>query len=446
MAKLIKNIQRKSRFFKAMLFIYTILLFGAVLLVQTKVLQANEPVFAQVGNNCCNQSDWNACNSDYEWEQGYFACQQGHCGICQTQSTPNNGVCEPGENEVTHPNDCGGGGTNPNPGGGNDGGGNNGGTRSTIGGPGGDSRLYEIRQGWNYSSSAVVYYCPGQTSFGGGCSTFQRYQNDLSIPSGNTCGVTQIDYLCDSESNLVTPIPQAGTVGLFVCFKSQLNTTGCATPPSTPVNPTPVNPPVAQEPPQQEQPITVACNDTCNSTDRLCPANLVCHNTGSGNRCRLPANLSSSTCQPAQQQQNPGLDVIKVMRNGDNSYIVGELVPFEVRITNTGDTTLTTVSFTDTYDDQLDFVSIRGRRGSGAFVNLSGQAGVSIDESNRTITINNLAAILGNLAPGQVYTLEVDFLAEVPISLTCNVATAVSGNLNDTDPECVSITEISTDL
>lgn len=53
---------------------------------------------------------------------------------------------------------------------------------------------------------------------------------------------------------------------------------------------------------QPEQPQTVACNDECNTTNRLCGNGLTCTNVAGTNRCRLPANPSSANCQPAVVQ------------------------------------------------------------------------------------------------------------------------------------------------
>lgn len=197
-----------------------------------------------------------------------------------------------------------------------------------------------------------------------------------------------------------------------------------------------------------------ACNQTCGG-NVLCQTGLVCDLRV--NRCRLPANPDSLTCQPNNQS---GINVEKVLTNddlGDGIYRVGDEIIFQVRVENTSaNQTFDVISFTDTYNPT--FLSLNLARSyiaknnnlSGAYRDLRIPQ-VQNNTAVALITINDISTVgtLGNLAPGEFYDLYFSFTALTATTaqqggVTINQAQASAHGNQDQDSEVVRINPVTT--
>ena len=116
---------------------------------------------------------------------------------------------------------------------------------------------------------------------------------------------------------------------------------------------------------------------------------------------------------------NPHVSVAKVLASGQNGFVrVGDPVSYVITVTNNGDTTMTTVPLTDTFDSaHLTFVSASPAPDS---------TGVG------TLTWNDLTGA-GTLAPGQTVSVTVTFTASalgtaISNSASVNGATDINGD------------------
>lgn len=181
---------------------------------------------------------------------------------------------------------------------------------------------------------------------------------------------------------------------------------------------------------------------TCAQIDIYGSGQGVCDCT-SGN----PPGNPPPVTPPPPGAQTPGIDVEKTAVNGAGPYTIGSLVPFRITITNSGQTTHSVVVFQDNYNvSYLDFVSIVGNRQQGANVDLTASA--NINEQTGQISIADLTAALGDLAPGQQIVITMNFIARAPIDRTCNNVYIRSGSTGpeDRDDACLGVNNISTDL
>lgn len=197
-----------------------------------------------------------------------------------------------------------------------------------------------------------------------------------------------------------------------------------------------------------------ACNQTCGG-NILCQTGLVCDLRV--NRCRLPANPDSLTCQPNNES---GIDVEKVLTNddlGDGIYRVGDEIIFQVRVENTSVSQIfNVISFTDTYDPA--FLSLNLERSyiaknnnlSAAYRDLRIPQ-VQNNTAIALITINDISAIgnLGDLAPGEFYDLYFSFTALAATTnqqggVTINQAQASANGNQDQDSAVVRIDPVTT--
>lgn len=296
-----------------------------------------------------------------------------------------------------------------------------------------------------------LYVCDAPnacSTYGSGCSQrfIGQYPNDeieAELNKIDACTVRQADCVDTAGANLI--------------FKSRIScATNCSTanPPVVTPNPQPPvgNPeiPVVIPPadvPPEEEPIYVQCNDTCNNSNRICPSNLSCIPVDGVNRCRLPSNPTSPTCQPPLIVTNPNYTIDKVLE-GRYEYIVGEIATFRVRIVNTGDTTLTNVKFKDVYS--TTFLTFSG--GSARKSN-----GTTIDNivphltrnSNGILEIENIlsSSVFGSLAPNGYIDVTLKFVTKAPINETCNFAYIDSPDLPEiNDNACLGAKNINTDI
>lgn len=195
----------------------------------------------------------------------------------------------------------------------------------------------------------------------------------------------------------------------------------------------------------------VGCDAVCDAT-HLCNGNLglFCATTATGNRCRLQSNPSSATCQPADEEDNPVLDIDKILsndQNNDHTYLVGEEVIFTIRIENKGDTTFDVVEFEDFFDPEFLQVNLAdsyiGKSTGGRLDDLTGIA----TNNNGYVRIADITnTFLGNLAPGQFYDVVMYFTAlqetdTEPNGMTNNFAVATADGLTDDDGEDVIIVD-----
>ncbi|KXK08654.1 MAG: hypothetical protein UZ20_WS6002000753 [candidate division WS6 bacterium OLB21] len=124
--------------------------------------------------------------------------------------------------------------------------------------------------------------------------------------------------------------------------------------------------------------------------------------------------------------------------NGPGPYNVGQIVPFRITITNTGQTTYSVISFRDSWNtSRLDFIRIIN--------NANGNDVTSNFTINRTMGVvssNDITTFLGDLGPGQSYNLRFEFRALAATNRTCNdVSIVPNGGNQMTDDACVSINQ-----
>lgn len=157
-------------------------------------------------------------------------------------------------------------------------------------------------------------------------------------------------------------------------------------------------------------------------------------------------NLNCTT----QAQLEEGISIDKRVLE-DRVYQIGEIVRFNIRITNTGQTTLTSVRFRDTWDPTyLRFVGGSARASSGPTID--NIVPVLSSQSNNQIIINDVTdTVLGNLAPGQYFEFTLSFTALAPTPNynpeTCNFAFTSTPTLPEiSDSDCVPIQNRDTDI
>lgn len=314
---------------------------------------------------------------------------------------------------------------------------------------------------WDYMSNDCIAVCGATQAYvftGDSCPTVDGQIPTQTLQPGVYCGsgaaynsakCTQIDPVngngggvcgCKGEGTSVTNNPPRSTP---YCGDGNRNNGEQCDPAATPNG--------------------CSAGSTCSNSCTCQPTNNPCGNgvINSGEQCDFAASPTgcpaaqtcSSQCTCGGQEEVPGLRVEKVAVAGSGAtYVVGSLVPFQIRVTNTGQSTYTNVVFNDSYSTSyLDYVSIFGVKSGGVSINLSGIA--VVNEVAGTIQFLNLAAgnALGALGPGQNYTLTSNFLARAPINRTDNCvsvsATDGSGNTR-TGQDCdwVRIINADTDL
>jgi len=189
------------------------------------------------------------------------------------------------------------------------------------------------------------------------------------------------------------------------------------------------------------------CNDLCNTTTLLCPTGLTCTNAAGQNRCRLPENPTSAICQPANVPP-PQYKIEKVVEGNQGPFMIGSIVIFKIKITNTGVTTLTNVKFRDVYNSNyLTYFGGTASKSTGG--SISDLNTVLTRNTTGTIEIENVAlnSVLGPLSPNNYYEFVVKFIAKAPIDSTCNYGYADIPELPEVSANaCVSSKNIDTDL
>lgn len=176
--------------------------------------------------------------------------------------------------------------------------------------------------------------------------------------------------------------------------------------------------------------VTLKCWETgCSTQGNVCENGLSCLN----NRCVNPQYPENPTCEAV-----PGITLDKMTPNGPGPYNVGQIVPFRITITNTGQTTYSVISFRDSWNtSRLDFIRIIN--------NANGNDVTSNFTINRTMGVvssNDITTFLGDLGPGQSYNLRFEFRALAATNRTCNDVSIVPiGGNQMTDDACVSINQ-----
>jgi len=110
------------------------------------------------------------------------------------------------------------------------------------------------------------------------------------------------------------------------------------------------------------------------------------------------------------------LQIEKAAINETGSYGLGQPVIYRIRISNTGETLITSMTFRDMYNvNYLDFIRIvdpvNGR-------NIT--TGFTVDENIGIITIQDLTLLVGDFWPGRVLDLQFEFVTRRAIDTTCN--------------------------
>ncbi len=157
-------------------------------------------------------------------------------------------------------------------------------------------------------------------------------------------------------------------------------------------------------------------------------------------------NLNCTT----QAQLEEGIAIDKRVLE-DRVYQIGEIIRFNIRITNTGQTTFTAVRFRDTWDPTyLRFVGGNARISTGA--TLDSILPYLTSQTNNEIVINDVTDTpLGNLAPGQFFEFTLSFTALAPTPNynpeTCNFAFTSTPTLPEvSDNDCIPIQNRNTDI
>ncbi len=469
------NLNKKH--LKIGLFAYSLLVIGAAIITTQGVVKSSVTFAAD--NNCCGESDYGSCdNSDpfvtqYNWQQGYYACQNGGCAKCRQGggAVCGNGTCQPGENHNNCPVDCAedggsnGGGNN----GGNNGGGNNGGSNGNTGvgdiaeacAPGTPGfNPAGCRQGlWCYS---LCNKCgPGDPL--GSDPTDHPTADGAMIACGGAdtsrpiaaCGGKPLNsYLCDgcptgsgkrcTENGWATScqinVDACGNVnGGIYASKGFL---GCG-----------------NVVPEGNGNRCLNCYDraaagippftgvVCYAELSSCGANSACFG-GNPPPQQNPPPQNPPPQNPPPQNQTANVVIDKAVVGSSGPYMIGDIVTFRVRITNTGQTTYTSLRFSDQWD--ATFLNYIG----GSAVRSTGQSIADINPVLTTrlsnfIEIANVGATaLGNLAPGQYYEFTLRYSVVAPTNPnTCNTAFAQPNGLPTvSDRDCVTSRNIDTDL
>ncbi len=449
-----------NKLLKSLLYVYTFVIiaisifvsFGVVRNVERDVFADDCPAIPEFNTVMeCTNSCHQGCGGNSQCVDGcYNAC----VNICQGGSNPatcGNHVCDaPGENTVTCAQDC-------LQGGGDNTGGDNTGdllypydatyclkdgqTTATTDGCLTTANIGTCTDGWR------VYTCTAANA----CYTFTSGCPNGSTPAASAITANDLEGVKAVFDSLPQcAVAQADCINKLGIYISKVNCSGnCAIANPPVVNPNP-QPPVVIPPtdnPPEEEPINVLCNDTCNNSSRICPSNLSCIPVDGVNRCRLPSNPTSPTCQPPVIVTNPNYSIDKVLE-GRYEYIVGEIATFRIRIRNTGDTTLTNIKFRDVYS--TTYLSFSG----GSAVKSGGS---SIDNivphltrnSNGILEIENILSnnVLGSLVPNGYIDVVLKFVTKAPINETCNFAYIDAPDLPEiNDNACLGSKNINTDI
>ncbi len=162
-----------------------------------------------------------------------------------------------------------------------------------------------------------------------------------------------------------------------------------------------------------------------------------------------PTTNQDCNLQCQRDQSESGISIDKTVLV-DRPYEVGEQIHFTIRVTNTGDTTLNVVRFTDRWDPTyLAFVGGNVRRSNGGSV---GDIRTIINSlTNSQLVINDLTTSLGDLEPNQYYEFDMIFTAVAPTPdynpETCNTAIVEPDDLPPaSDRDCVPIDNRDTDV
>jgi uncharacterized repeat protein (TIGR01451 family) len=148
----------------------------------------------------------------------------------------------------------------------------------------------------------------------------------------------------------------------------------------------------------------------------------------------------------------PSISITKSLANGQAGIVEeGDTVNFFMTIRNDGNTNLSNIVFTDTYD--TDFLSYTNNTGSYTIFRAS-QANVTVNNlplgaDDGTLTIDFGAGV--TLAPNDRIEITIPFTAEAHTQdetndQTINEATVTSGNLTDEDDEPVEVVEPGSDI
>lgn len=130
---------------------------------------------------------------------------------------------------------------------------------------------------------------------------------------------------------------------------------------------------------------------------------------------------------------------------GKKSYNAGEVVTFEVVISNTTNEIISQMAFTDSYDgSKIKFLDISGKRVDSAKNEKS-----SANLKDKILPVNpetefsiaNLATDLGPLSAGESYILTVSFQAKAVTenASTCNKAKGNDGEKVKEDDDCIEL-------
>ncbi|MFQ5492807.1 MAG: hypothetical protein ACE5DX_01455 [Candidatus Dojkabacteria bacterium] len=133
----------------------------------------------------------------------------------------------------------------------------------------------------------------------------------------------------------------------------------------------------------------------------------------------------------------PGIEVEKRVISGAGPYQIGETVRFRIVIGNTGQTTLSSINFTDEYNNsRLDFLRVVNAKNGQNIT-----SGFSVNEGAGVISSFDLTNVLGDLQSGQNYRIDFLFRALAATNRTCNEVFVIpEGGKNDVDDRaCVSI-------
>lgn len=254
--------------------------------------------------------------------------------------------------------------------------------------------------GTNYNSDNIAIDTPNNST---------TYNINLTIP--NTSGGSYTETQCRATAsiscspNVVTPTPTNTPTPTLTVTPTITNT-----PTVTPTTP-------------------YSCNAPCQNS---CGNGLQCHN----GRCRDPRWLDEVDCRVDYA-------IDKQVLSGNNSNAPATVVYRIIMTNNTSNVTFNNVPFEDTFNPaQLVYVSARGSRTGGPQ-----NVALNLNGSSSRVFHSNLATILGNLAPGQSYTIDVTFTSPYAGSNICNTARWNPQNYGYmSDQACLRVNAPDTDL
>jgi len=175
---------------------------------------------------------------------------------------------------------------------------------------------------------------------------------------------------------------------------------------------------------------TLQCFETgCNDENKQCASGsgLVCLN----NRCVNPSFPENETCEGI-----PGINISKVAVNGAGPYDIGQIVPFVIRINNTGQLPYSTLSFRDTFNhSKLQLVRILNE-GNGQDIS----SYFTINNSLGTVSNNDLTVAFGDLQPNSSIGIRFEFRSLTASNWTCNDVFLVPNDQPEINAQaCVAI-------